>query len=319
MRPQLVDKIQSNDFIAENIGANAKLKHKVFCHFFVVKDPITTPPPREKCPNYVMNIQHQCRESQNTKSAVASTKGLEMAYKQTELQMMVTPGDNYYCVDIDNLFNSVLLCIAAMYYFSKKEQLSGKRADVARGTVKEAVFQDDSHADTGNNMEHKVVVDINDMGVEATLVNAYRMCFVHHLERRMEMPWIHYEFNLLMGCAWINPNTDRPTQNRYKTVGRNSTTKEDGVPKITRGSLCPVTGDLNCRLDSSFLHFLFIPSGSNKNTEPKTCQLHTWAAQEEGQGTNKPAGCRKGVLHCKHYDVHLCIPCFFIFYEVEDL
>eukprot|EP00957_Ditylum_brightwellii_P165945 12634948-Ditylum_brightwellii.AAC.1 len=52
MKPQSVDKVQGNDFIAENIGANAKLKHKIFCHFFAVQDPIITPPPKEKCPNY---------------------------------------------------------------------------------------------------------------------------------------------------------------------------------------------------------------------------------------------------------------------------
>eukprot|EP00957_Ditylum_brightwellii_P139917 10662075-Ditylum_brightwellii.AAC.1 len=52
MRPQSIDKVQGNDFIAENISTNTKLKHKIFCHFFTMQDPITTPPPKEKCPNY---------------------------------------------------------------------------------------------------------------------------------------------------------------------------------------------------------------------------------------------------------------------------
>eukprot|EP00957_Ditylum_brightwellii_P087343 6648376-Ditylum_brightwellii.AAC.1 len=103
-RPQLVDTVQGNDFIAENIGANAKLKHKIFHHFFAMQDPITTPPPKKKCHSYKMNKQHQCKESQNTKPVVADTKGLEMAHKQTE-------------------------------------QLSGKRADTACGMVKVAVLQ----------------------------------------------------------------------------------------------------------------------------------------------------------------------------------
>eukprot|EP00957_Ditylum_brightwellii_P117646 8973680-Ditylum_brightwellii.AAC.2 len=77
MRLKPVDKVQGNDFIAENIGTNAELKHKIFYHFFVMQDPITTPPPKEKCPTYKMNKQHQCKESQNTKSVVVNTKGLE--------------------------------------------------------------------------------------------------------------------------------------------------------------------------------------------------------------------------------------------------
>eukprot|EP00957_Ditylum_brightwellii_P136047 10375393-Ditylum_brightwellii.AAC.1 len=45
------------------------------------------------------------------------------------------------------------------------------------------------------------------------------------------------------------------------------------IKAITKGSLCPVTGDLNCRLDNSFSYLPLISSGSNKNTEPKMCQL----------------------------------------------
>eukprot|EP00957_Ditylum_brightwellii_P142065 10823540-Ditylum_brightwellii.AAC.1 len=52
MRTQSVDKVQGNDFIAQNIGTNAELKYKIFHHFFVVQNPITTPPPKDKCPNY---------------------------------------------------------------------------------------------------------------------------------------------------------------------------------------------------------------------------------------------------------------------------
>eukprot|EP00957_Ditylum_brightwellii_P103983 7922744-Ditylum_brightwellii.AAC.1 len=52
MKSQAVDKVQGNDFIASNITGNAKLKYKIFCHFFAVQGPITTPPPKEKCLNY---------------------------------------------------------------------------------------------------------------------------------------------------------------------------------------------------------------------------------------------------------------------------
>eukprot|EP00957_Ditylum_brightwellii_P206784 15349984-Ditylum_brightwellii.AAC.1 len=137
----------------------------------------------------------------------------------------------------------------------------------------------------------------------------------------MEMPWTHYKVNLLTGCTWVNPNTDWPTHNRYKIVGQNAQ-KKDGVPKskvITRGSLCPITGDFKCRLNASFSHLPLIPTVTNKNTESKACQLHCWAAWEEVQGTNKPAGYRNGIVCCKQCNVHRSIPCISIFHEVEDL
>eukprot|EP00957_Ditylum_brightwellii_P091635 6977482-Ditylum_brightwellii.AAC.1 len=75
--------------------------------------------------------------------------------------------DVYHCIDMDNLFNSVLLCIGALHFCSQKvltqgvmrrngrgvplcvtqEPLYGKRADAACGTIKEAVPQGESHAD----------------------------------------------------------------------------------------------------------------------------------------------------------------------------
>eukprot|EP00957_Ditylum_brightwellii_P197527 15048800-Ditylum_brightwellii.AAC.2 len=59
--------------------------------------------------------------------------------------------------------------------------------------------------------------------------------------------------------------------------------------------LCPNTGELKCRLDSTLPHLPTVPEGSNRNTEPKSCQLHLWAAWEEVQDKVKPAGCRRGV------------------------
>eukprot|EP00957_Ditylum_brightwellii_P182026 13867709-Ditylum_brightwellii.AAC.1 len=73
------------------------------------------------------------------------------------------------------------------------------------------------------------------------------------------------------------------------------------------------------KLDTSFLHLPLIPTEFTKNTEPKICQFHCWAARKEEQGSNKPAGCRKEVVCYKHCNVHLCIPWFSIFHEVEDL
>eukprot|EP00957_Ditylum_brightwellii_P127823 9748633-Ditylum_brightwellii.AAC.1 len=62
-----------------------------------------------------------------------------------------------------------------------------------------------------------------------------------------------------------------------------------------------------------------VPEGTSRNAEPKSCQLHLLAAKEKGNTKNKPQGCRRGVARCKTCNVHLCIPCFSLFHEVQDL
>eukprot|EP00957_Ditylum_brightwellii_P081577 6205836-Ditylum_brightwellii.AAC.1 len=52
MKSPMVDKVQGNNFIASSITGNAERKSNSFHHFFAVQDTITTPPPKEKCPNY---------------------------------------------------------------------------------------------------------------------------------------------------------------------------------------------------------------------------------------------------------------------------
>eukprot|EP00957_Ditylum_brightwellii_P035923 2722183-Ditylum_brightwellii.AAC.1 len=55
-------------------------------------------------------------------------------------------------------------------------------------------------------------------GFEASMANAYRMCYVYHEGRKMKMTWTHYEFNKLTGCAWISPETNWSTRNRNKNI-----------------------------------------------------------------------------------------------------
>ncbi len=49
------DPVQGNNFIHRNCGADAKQRYHMFKHYFGVQDPLTTPPPCEKCPNYKVN------------------------------------------------------------------------------------------------------------------------------------------------------------------------------------------------------------------------------------------------------------------------
>eukprot|EP00957_Ditylum_brightwellii_P197526 15048800-Ditylum_brightwellii.AAC.1 len=68
-------------------------------------------------------------------------------------------------------------------------------------------------------------------GYEATLVNAYRMCFRYHKECQLQMPWTHYKFNKLTGCTWINPETDWPTCNRHRTIEKNGQKEGDWIQR----------------------------------------------------------------------------------------
>eukprot|EP00957_Ditylum_brightwellii_P013359 1009035-Ditylum_brightwellii.AAC.1 len=88
---------------------------------------------------------------------------------------------------------------------------------------------------------------------------------------------------------------------------------------IGKYSLCPREGDIRERLDTMLEYFPVVPNGALKNSEPKTCHLHLWVAKEEGETKKKPAGYKKGVVHCKNYFSHLCFLCFTLFHEVEDL
>ena len=52
VRPQKVDAVHGNDFVARGLGANAALKHRYFKAFWSVQDPCLPPPDRSKSPNW---------------------------------------------------------------------------------------------------------------------------------------------------------------------------------------------------------------------------------------------------------------------------
>ncbi len=74
--PQLVQKMQpqskqpthGNDRIASAIGPGYQQKHRSFRHFFACQDPLMTPPPKDKCPNFKVDeffrwLQHIWKEA----------------------------------------------------------------------------------------------------------------------------------------------------------------------------------------------------------------------------------------------------------------
>eukprot|EP00957_Ditylum_brightwellii_P083043 6312296-Ditylum_brightwellii.AAC.2 len=197
MRTQSVDKVQGNDFIAQNIGTNAELKYKIFCHFFAVQNPITMPPPKDKCPNYKVDsffhgkseykvrcgkfkcigdsIQADCIADDGytwefySRNKPVPPKWLDLGFCPMQaclLHMFSNFKDDHHTVKMDNLFNSVMLCIGALQFCPRKalaqgvirqsgrgvppcviqQELSGKRAEQACGTIKAAVLKGESHA-----------------------------------------------------------------------------------------------------------------------------------------------------------------------------
>ena len=51
MQPHSVQRTHGNDFIAKSIGSGYQQLQRSFRHFFGCQDPLTVPPPKEKCPN----------------------------------------------------------------------------------------------------------------------------------------------------------------------------------------------------------------------------------------------------------------------------
>eukprot|EP00957_Ditylum_brightwellii_P116312 8871977-Ditylum_brightwellii.AAC.1 len=189
MRHQSVDKVQGNNFIAENIGANAELKHKIFHHFFAVQDPITTPPPKERCPNYKVDsffrwLQHIWKKAWLLGPRVSADEQTTSMQGKSEYKVCcgkckrIGDGIQADCIVDDGytwdfyfrnepvlikwtdlgfcpmharllhmLSNSRTTTTASTWTTCSTEQLYGKRADAAHGTVKVAVLQGDSHAD----------------------------------------------------------------------------------------------------------------------------------------------------------------------------
>ena len=52
MQPQLKQPTHGNDKVASSIGMGYQQKHRSFPHFFACQDLLTTPPPKDQCPNF---------------------------------------------------------------------------------------------------------------------------------------------------------------------------------------------------------------------------------------------------------------------------
>jgi hypothetical protein len=52
MQPQSKQPTHGNDKVASSIGTGYQQKHRSFRHFFACQDPLTTPPPKDQCPNF---------------------------------------------------------------------------------------------------------------------------------------------------------------------------------------------------------------------------------------------------------------------------
>ncbi len=162
---------------------------------------------------------------------------------------------------------------------------------------------------------------------EVSLVNSYHIYFCYHRMMGIDPDYNHYEFMNAVDMGWIDPVNHWHTPNRLhlELIKKVSPINTRGVKHtwqckiITTKTICPDTGSLCCRLNSTLNH-LPQPVDKNKNTQ---CQLHMWAARADNPkfdaNTTNPAGAQACVMHCPTCHVHLCMECFSLFHEEEFL
>ena len=175
------------------------------------------------------------------------------------------------------------------------------------------------------------------------VVNAY-VCYiaanVHSWKKKKRSLYSHYEFRKLICLALLLPEefdpakADADNENRdddsvttntasRSTVGRpkkrkatslfpstRSTAKITGkAPRVNERTLCPMNGDLRCRLVPSLLH---LPDDNIEEQGYRTlkCALHRWHDRRIQK--------RNNILVCSVCRVSLCNYCYKKFHKVSD-
>ena len=160
-------------------------------------------------------------------------------------------------------------------------------------------------------------------GIEISIVNAY-MIYRRYCELK-EVPQLinHHDFREKLGYALLDPDNEWPRRKSpKKTLASLNKSKKKIrhitiAPKINTKGLDPQTGRLKRRLDFSLGHFPTVPVAQKRH---RVCQLHRWAFGEGGGAKNTiPPGARKDVYACDTCGVKLCIPCFSLYHQCEDL
>ena len=164
-------------------------------------------------------------------------------------------------------------------------------------------------------------------GFQVLLTNSYIAYKKYHLFLDSDKILTHYDFIKAIALSWINreqywPKEQtkkikrKPDDNQIMTRQKkrvefeslSSSSNNSKCIRINDSTLHPVSGKLNCRLNTSVQHFPEEP----KTKRPR-CALHRWArGREEGE-------VMKQVLTCSVCRVNLCISCFNIFHKEANL
>ena len=162
--------------------------------------------------------------------------------------------------------------------------------------------------------------------MEISIVNSY-MIYRRYCELKEVTQTInHHDFREKIGYALLDPDSEWPRRkspqaklamlNERKRHMHQSTCIR--APKINTKGLHPGHGRLKRRLDISLGHFPTIPMGEKRH---RVCQLHRWAYAEAGGGNGGdiPPGARRDVYACDACGVKLCVPCFAMYHQCEEL
>ena len=163
-------------------------------------------------------------------------------------------------------------------------------------------------------------------GLEISLVNAYMMMRRYCEMNGIKVPYSHHDFReaiahaLLDPSEWTTRNRKSPPESSQKKrrAAAGSQQSPNRTLRLNDVSLCPNSGCLRHRLDSSLNHWPTLPGGKDA-----VCQLHHWAgtmkANKAGKATKgPPLGSRKHVVRCDVCSVNLCVPCWKIFHSCKE-
>lgn len=163
---------------------------------------------------------------------------------------------------------------------------------------------------------------------EVSMVNSYVAMKRYCELKGVPMKWTHHDWNEAIGYAHLDPQMEwlqrkspgKSTANDDTAGATSNATSEakQRNARIDTMALSPIRGRMNVRLDHT--NFRHVPI---KQTGRGVCQLHRWAAKEDGgdkEKNNKPAGSRGNhVAFCEACQVNICIPCWKLYHFEHDL
>ncbi len=159
-------------------------------------------------------------------------------------------------------------------------------------------------------------------GFEVTLANAYMMMQRYCELKCTRVPYSHHDFQEKVGLAYLDPNKHWPCRKsppKLLAISHKTPKSKQQIPwapRLDNNALCPDTGQLKNRLDTTLNHMPIVPLGKKGDAN---CQLHRWAHKMQTSQHNIPPGARQHVMMCRECCVNICLRCWELFHSEPNL